>query len=90
MGPIAEPALIERLTNPDADVRKRACEILKEIGGREALKAMHALPADPDFFVRVAAQDAMKNIVARVGPLPASEQKGKAGAGSPFGRGPKR
>ena len=37
MGPIAEPALIERLTNPDSDVRRRVCAILKVIGGKETL-----------------------------------------------------
>jgi hypothetical protein len=90
MGPIAEPALIQRLTNPDSDIRKRACEVLKEIGGRDSLKAMQALPADPDFFVRVAAKDAMKTIAARVGPLPASDRKGTADAGASSQRRPKR
>jgi HEAT repeat protein len=85
MGAVAEPALIERLTNPDREIRRRACVILKEVGGRETLKAMQSLPADSEFSVRVAAQDAMRNIVARVGPLPASERKGKA-AGSTSGR----
>ncbi len=85
MGAVAEPALIERLTNPDREIRRRACVILKEVGGRETLKAMQSLPADSELSVRVAAQDAMRNIVARVGPLPASERKGKA-AGSTSGR----
>ena len=39
---------------------------------------MQSLPADSEFSVRVAAQDAMRNIAARVGPLPASEREGKA------------
>ena len=77
MGSIAEPALIERLTYSDSGIRRRACVILEEIGGRESLKAMQSLPPDSDFAVRVAAKDAMGNIVARVGPLPASERKGK-------------
>jgi hypothetical protein len=38
---------------------------------------MQSLPPDSDFAVRVAAKDAMGNIVSRVGPLPASERKGK-------------
>ena len=78
LGAVAEPALIERLTNPDKEIRRRACVILKEVGGRETLKAMQSLPADSEFSVRVAAQDAMRNIAARVGPLPVSERKGKA------------
>ena len=78
MGLVAESALIERLTYPDSGIRRRACVILKEIGGRETLKKMQSLPPDSDFAVRVAAKDAMANIVARVGPLPASERKGKS------------
>jgi HEAT repeats len=87
MGQVAEPALIERLTYPDSGIRRRACVILKEIGGRETLRAMHSLPADADLGVRMAAQDAMRNIVARVGPLPASERKGKATGSTSRGRG---
>jgi HEAT repeats len=75
MGPIAEPALIERLTNPDSDVRRRVCAILKAIGGKETLKAMQALPPDPEFSVQVAAKDAISAIVLRVGPLSAAERK---------------
>jgi transposase-like protein len=77
MGPMAESALIERLTNPDSDVRRRVCSILKVIGGKETLKAMKSLPADPNFSVRVAANDAMSTIVLRVGPLSPSERKTK-------------
>jgi hypothetical protein len=85
MGAVAEPALIERLTNPDPDVRRQTCRILSEIGGTETLKAMQALPADPDHSVRFAASEAMKAIVARVGPLaPSKPQKGAAE--SPFRR----
>jgi HEAT repeats len=88
IGAVAEPALIERLRYPDSGIRRRACVILKEIGGREALKAMQSLPPDADLGVRVAAQDAMRNIAARVGPLPASERKGKATGSTSRGRGP--
>jgi len=83
MGAIAEPALILRLKNPDSQVRRRACTILKEIGGKETLQAMQSLPADSDFGVRVAAQDAMKSIIARVGPLPKASRTGKAAAAPP-------
>jgi hypothetical protein len=77
MGPIAEPPLIALLRNPDADLRKKACEVLKFVGGAATLKAMRALPPDPEFFVRVAAQDAVKMINLRVGPAAsgAPEQK---------------
>ena len=86
MGPIAEPALIERLTNPDSDVRRRVCAILKVIGGKETLLAMQSLPRDPEFSVQMAAKDAMSAIALRVGPLSAAERK-KAGAGATSRRG---
>jgi hypothetical protein len=83
MGAMAEPALIERLTNPDTDVRRRACNILKVIGGKETLKAMQALPTDPEFSVQVAAREATKAIVARVGQLaPSRSRKGATDAPS--------
>ena len=47
MGPVAEQALIERLANPDSGVRRRACEILKFVGGKATLKAMQAIPLIP-------------------------------------------
>ena len=83
MGSIAEPTLIDRLKGPDADVRRKVCNILKEIGGKETLKAMQSIPPDPDFGVRVAAQDAMKQIIARVGPVPAPARSSKASSVSP-------
>jgi predicted Zn finger-like uncharacterized protein len=82
MGSIAEAALIERLTNPDSGVRRRVCEILKEIGGKQALMAMTALPADPDLGVRMAAKDAMSSITLRVGPLTPAERKKATGGSS--------
>ena len=79
MGAAAEPAVIPLLRSGDEDLRRKACDILGQIGGQETLKAMQALPTDPDFGVRVAAQRAWKAIVARVGPLPKSTQGEKAG-----------
>jgi HEAT repeats len=87
MGPIAEQALIERLTNPDSGIRRRVCNILKVVGGKETLKAMQSLPADPDFSVRVAAKDAIGGIVLRVGPLSAAERQNKAGGSATPRRG---
>jgi hypothetical protein len=82
MGSVAEPALIERLKSPDTETRRRACNILKEIGGEETLKAMRSIPPDSDFGVRVAATEAIKQITARVGPLPATPRSGGAPATS--------
>jgi HEAT repeats len=87
MGPIAEPALIERLTNPDSDIRRRVCAILKVVGGKETLKAMQPLPADPELSVRVAANDAASSIILRVGPLSAAERKNKSSSNASSRRG---
>jgi len=70
-GATAEPALIAALSNPEADVRKAACELLRDFGGTPTLEAMQSLPADSDPFVRMAANEAMRAITSRVGPLPA-------------------
>jgi predicted Zn finger-like uncharacterized protein len=75
MGSIAEPALIARLTSLDTDVRRRACVILKSIGGHATLRAMLKLPEDPDSGVRAAANEAITAIIARVGPLPGSRSR---------------
>ena len=61
----ARPAL----RSPDADIRSKACRVLQEIGGRETLTFMQRARPDADMGVRIAAQDAMKAIVGRVGPL---------------------
>ncbi len=82
IGPMAEPALIARLKDPDPRVRSRACNILKQIGGMETLKAMQVMPADQDFGVRMAAKRASEQIMARVGPPPPLAGAKKGGAGS--------
>jgi HEAT repeats len=80
MGPTAEPAVIPLLRSPDPDLRRQACGVLKFIGGQETLKVMQSLPSDPDFGVRVAAQDTWKAIVARVGPPPKPARGTKGGS----------
>jgi hypothetical protein len=67
IGPMAEPALIARLRDPNPRIRSVACEILQEVGGADALKKMRALPVDPDLGARMAAKRAMELIAARVG-----------------------
>jgi hypothetical protein len=81
MGEMAEPALFPVLRSPDSGLRGHACRILAEIGGRGTLQEMQSLPPDPDLGVRMAANDAMKKISARVGPLPrpARGQSGSTG-----------
>ena len=82
LGSVAEPALIARLKDGDAEIRRKACNILKVVGGRDTLKAMDAMPQDPDFGTRVAASAAYKEIGLRVGPLPGSKKASKAGTGT--------
>jgi hypothetical protein len=79
MGPTAEPAVIGLLRNPDPDLRRKACEVLQQVGAQETLKAMQSIPADPDLGVQMAAREAQKQIVARVGPLPRSARGDRAG-----------
>jgi hypothetical protein len=50
-------------------MRRHACDILKDQGGKEALQSMMALPADRDGLVRMAAGSAMQAIRQRVGPV---------------------
>jgi hypothetical protein len=79
LGSIVEPALSARLRDGNPEMRRNACNILKVIGGLETLKAMHSIPQDPDFGTRVAANEAYKVIVSRVGPLPGSTKSSKTG-----------
>ena len=77
MGEVAEPALIPVLRNADSGLRRHACRILAQIGGQATLAAMPALPPDSEFSVRVATNEAMKQIVARVGPPPTRPARGQ-------------
>jgi hypothetical protein len=87
MGPVAEPAVIPALKSPDPDLRRLSCEILRQIGGQETLKAMQAIPPDPDLGVRMAAQETWKQLVARVGPPPKPARGSRTGAGTGSGTG---
>ena len=82
LGASAEPALIGLLSNSDPELRRHACDLLRDVGGKAALEAMMSLPADRDTLVQMAARNAMKSIRDRVGPvdLPKkSSSKGKKG-----------
>jgi HEAT repeats len=76
LGSAAEPALIELLKNPDPDFRRKACQILRLVGGKDTLAFMKSAKADPDAGVRMEAQITMKMIHDRLS-LPAK------GANSP-------
>ncbi len=66
-GTAAEPALIPLLSNADPHMRRKALDILKEVGGMDTLKAMRDLPPDPDFGVKVHAKNVWDALVERVG-----------------------
>lgn len=61
-GADAEPLVIQQLGSGDSDLRKRACDILAEIGTDVSLKAFRKLPADSSFVVRNAANNAIRAI----------------------------
>jgi hypothetical protein len=77
IGPPAEPALIARLSDPDPDIRRKVCDVLRQIGGIETLNTMKKMRPDPEFSVQVAARRACEQIATRVGP-----RSSKAGGGS--------
>src|SRR5207237_574495 len=72
---IGSPALhplLDRLQDPDADIRKFAIDVLGEIKNRRAVPGLAARLADPDPNVRAAAAEAMGN-QRRGKPFPALE-----------------
>jgi HEAT repeat protein len=75
-GPAAETAVIAKLADADKNTRKRACEILGQIGGDESLKIFGKLKPDSDPFVRMAASAAITNIRNRLG-KPAGRRTGR-------------
>jgi predicted Zn finger-like uncharacterized protein len=78
MGPMVEPAMIDRLRHQDRRIRKLACEVLMYVGGHDTLKAMQTIPPDADLGVQNDARRAIKQIVSRVGPLPKAADTKKA------------
>jgi hypothetical protein len=66
IGPPAESAVIPLLRSAEERVRRAACEVLAEIGGKETLDTMKKLPSDPDLGVRMAANKTMQAIAARL------------------------
>ena len=76
-GPAAEPALIALLRNPDPVLRREACDLLGDLGGKDALLAMMTLPADPDPLVQLKARSAMQSLRNRVGPVSLPKKSSK-------------
>jgi HEAT repeat protein len=64
MGPVAAPAALRRLDDPEWTVRIEVCRILKEIGGTEHAAPLKAL-LEEGGIVAMAAEDALRAIHAR-------------------------
>ncbi len=67
LGSAAEPAVIPYLRHEDPFTRKRAAEVLTEIGTSASLATLQTAAKDPDFFVKVAAERALNAIKSRSG-----------------------
>ena len=67
MGPVVEPAMLRALRNRDARARIAAAAVLKEVGGRGCLAALHsAAQLSGDDQARAAAADAHAAVPERV------------------------
>jgi HEAT repeat protein len=65
LGSAAEPAVIPYLRHDDPTTRKRAAEVLAEIGTSACLSALQAVAKGKDFFAKVAAERAINAIKSR-------------------------
>jgi predicted Zn finger-like uncharacterized protein len=64
MGPIAEKAVLARLSHPEVLVRWQVCEILEAIGTKQSLPALEKTEAN-DFAAKIQARKAIAAIRAR-------------------------
>lgn len=65
LGSAAEPAVIPYLRSDDPATRKRAAEVLADIGTSASLSALKPLERDKDFFIKTAATRAISAIKSR-------------------------
>jgi HEAT repeat protein len=66
IGEDAEDAVLKKLRDPDASIRREVCEILGEIGTSKAVRRLNALQKDPDVSVKFSAETASQKIRARL------------------------
>ncbi|MCR4414463.1 MAG: SHD1 domain-containing protein, partial [Thermoguttaceae bacterium] len=91
MGPVAETAAIGCLKDRDTWARNEACQVLAEIGGPKALKALKAYAAKLSDFEARPARNAIAAIERRLGEDKAtSQEKPAQAAASPSKAGPAR
>jgi HEAT repeat protein len=60
-------SVVSALGDGDGDVRKRAADVLAEIGDARAVEALRNIFNDEDWYVRKAAEDAVERIRERTG-----------------------
>lgn len=65
LGSSAEPSVLALLSSEDPTTRKRAAEVLANIGTSASLPALQRATKDKDFFAKVAADRALNAIKAR-------------------------
>lgn len=65
LGPPAEPAALAALGELSGEVRRRACEVLREIGTSDSLERLRRVARDPDESVARAAEEAIAAIRGR-------------------------
>ena len=65
LGPLAEDAVIERLTDKDLEARRAACRILDEIGSQKSVPALTGTASDADSITAMLAEAALRAIEAR-------------------------
>ncbi len=65
LGSAAEPAVIPYLRNEDPNTRKRAAEVLAEIGTSASLPDLQKMTKDKNFFAKTSAERAVNTIKSR-------------------------
>jgi predicted Zn finger-like uncharacterized protein len=65
MGPIAEEAVLKRLSHPDRQVARTACDILVAIGTKKSLPELQKIVAGGNAVLKRKAQEAIQAINAR-------------------------
>ena len=67
--------------DPTVPLPAQSEDLLRDLGGKEALLTMMSLPADRDQLVQMAARSAMQAIRQRVGPVSVPRKSSARGKG---------
>ena len=80
LGPQGEAPALSALSSSDNNIRKSACDVLREIGTKEALAPLKALVVDPNQDVARAANSAIDAIESRTSATPPAASNEDRGA----------